>query len=76
MKLACETLVFTRVVGLQLQRYTYLDHLSKQRKIAAIITVEYSESDSIVRGREKVIWAGGLKKVNGAEGRGLWAEKK
>ena len=35
-------LVFTRVAGLQLQRYTYLDHLSKQQKIAAVITVEYN----------------------------------
>ena len=35
-------LIFTRVAGLQSQRYTYLDHLSKQRKIAAVITAEYN----------------------------------
>ena len=35
-------LIFTRVAGLQPQRYTFLDQLSKQQKIAAVITVEYN----------------------------------
>ena len=35
-------LIFTRVAGLQSQRYTCLDQLSKQRKTAAVIIVEYN----------------------------------
>ena len=42
-------LVFTRVAGLQLQRYTYLDHLSKERKIAAVITVEYNLPTNLIK---------------------------
>ena len=42
-------LVFTRVAGLQSQCYTYLDHPSKQRKIAAVITVEYNLPTNLIK---------------------------
>ena len=42
-------LVFTRVAYLWSQRYTYLDHLSKQQKIAAVVTVEYNLSTNLIK---------------------------
>ena len=42
-------LVFTTVAGLQLQRYTYLDHLLKQWEIAAVITVEYNLLTNLIK---------------------------
>ena len=33
----------------QSQRCTYLDHLSKQRKIAAVITVEYNLPTNVIK---------------------------
>ena len=48
-KPSVKQLVFTRVAGLQSQSYTYLDHLSKQQKIALVITVEYNLPTNLIK---------------------------
>ena len=50
-KLSGKQLVFKRIAGLQSQRYTYLDHLSKQLKIAAVITVKYNLRTNLIQNK-------------------------
>ena len=44
-------LVFNRVAGLQSQRYTYLDRLSKLLKLTAVKTVEYNLPTNFIQNK-------------------------
>ena len=43
--------IFKRVADLRSQHYTYLDHLSKQLKIAAVIDIEYNQPTNLIQNK-------------------------
>ena len=43
--------IFKRVADLRSQRFTYLDHLSKQLKIAAVIDIEYKIQTNLIQNK-------------------------